>query len=512
MGWDKKKLKNATGNKGKHLGWYKRADQPNNPYNQTLLNKPDAYEVINYINDVSQENTQVLMTSDKDGVYRGVYTYGSERIAERDLVDVEGVPNDPLYYLYDGHNSVTQMINPVGHVRDKYRYDPFGAPMPGGQLTPNTTLFNNPYGYNGEAHDLDSGLQYLRARYYDPSMGRFQSRDSYLGNIMQPLSLNRYVYTANNPVMYSDPSGHRVLAGDDPQHETAEERQISYDAMRQANNSTYTVKSGDTLSEIAQTRGTTVEDLARLNGIKNVNLINIGQELKIANDYSQGSSDYANNEAAGSLNFNMVKCHGTSDDYTSKQSVANNNATLADQRDALYTKLNRETAEMFGQKSDGGLYVTSAQAEENMNIANAIVYGNVAIIGGAALESAVPILGESGIPLGKGAAEGEYASSAAQYQKLKDSLAKEEIQSVVDTTVHGAESLMSRGFTPSEISGVKLSPTNIMTQSDGASVYIKDIGNGKFNVIVEGDNGVVTALKNIGQNSLDRLGKNYGWK
>ncbi|MCO1604048.1 RHS repeat-associated core domain-containing protein [Desulfosporosinus nitroreducens] len=208
VGWDKKKLKKVKGNKGKHLGWYKRADHPMNPIDQAPINKPDAYEVINYINDVSLKNTQTLMTTDKDGVYRGVYTFGNERIAERDLVAVEGVPNDPLYYLYDGHNSVTQMINSAGHVRDKYRYDPFGTPMPGGQLSPNTKLFNNPYGYNGEAHDIDSGLQFLRARYYDPSMGRFQTRDSYLGEIMSPLSLNRYVYTANNPVMYSDPSGH----------------------------------------------------------------------------------------------------------------------------------------------------------------------------------------------------------------------------------------------------------------------------------------------------------------
>ena len=106
------------------------------------------------------------------------------------------------------------MINSAGQVRDKYRYDPFGAPMPGGQLSPNTKLFNNPFGYNGETYDIDSGLQYLRARYYDPRMGRFQTRDSYLGEITKPLSLNRYVYTANNPVMYSDPSGHRPVVGD----------------------------------------------------------------------------------------------------------------------------------------------------------------------------------------------------------------------------------------------------------------------------------------------------------
>ena len=106
----------------------------------------------------------------------------------------------------------------------------------------------------------------------------------------------------------------------------------------------------------------------------------------------------------------------------------------------------------------------------------------------------------------------EYASSAAQYQRLKDSLSKEEIQSVIDTTQHGAERLMSRGFSPSEISDLKLSPDNIMTQSNGASVYIKNVTDDKFNVIVEGDNGVVTALKNISQKALDRLSNNYGWK
>ena len=53
-----------------------------------------------------------------------------------------------------------------------------------------------------------SGLQYLRARYYEPETGRFMTNDSYLGNVMNPLTLNRYDYTSNNPVMNYDPSGH----------------------------------------------------------------------------------------------------------------------------------------------------------------------------------------------------------------------------------------------------------------------------------------------------------------
>jgi RHS repeat-associated protein len=47
----------------------------------------------------------------------------------------------------------------------------------------------------------------LWARYYDPAIGRFLSQDPYPVNTGNPMELNRYVYTANNPVNYTDPSG-----------------------------------------------------------------------------------------------------------------------------------------------------------------------------------------------------------------------------------------------------------------------------------------------------------------
>ncbi|WP_165902209.1 DUF4258 domain-containing protein [Melghiribacillus thermohalophilus] len=106
---------------------------------------------------------------------------------------------------------------------------------------------------------------------------------------------------------------------------------------------------------------------------------------------------------------------------------------------------------------------------------------------------------------------GNPAHNVAQYQKLKKQLALEEIQSVVKTTKHGAERLIERGFTPKDISELKLNPDIVKTQSDGAEVFIKQV-NGKYNVIVEGDNGVITALKNISKKSLDRLEKNYDWR
>jgi len=48
---------------------------------------------------------------------------------------------------------------------------------------------------------------YLRARYYDPAVGRFLGRDPLIGFMTSPQSLNRYVYALNNPILLADPLG-----------------------------------------------------------------------------------------------------------------------------------------------------------------------------------------------------------------------------------------------------------------------------------------------------------------
>ena len=61
--------------------------------------------------------------------------------------------------------------------------------------------------------DIDqdgSGLYYMRARYYDPELGRFITPDPYLGENSRPLSRNRYIYTENNPIKFVDPTGNRA--------------------------------------------------------------------------------------------------------------------------------------------------------------------------------------------------------------------------------------------------------------------------------------------------------------
>jgi RHS repeat-associated protein len=71
----------------------------------------------------------------------------------------------------------------------------------------------NPFKYTGEVYDEETGLYYLRARYYDPSMRRFLNEDTYEGQIDNPLSQNLYTYVHNNPLIYTDPTGHFAQMG-----------------------------------------------------------------------------------------------------------------------------------------------------------------------------------------------------------------------------------------------------------------------------------------------------------
>ena len=64
--------------------------------------------------------------------------------------------------------------------------------------------------YTGQQYDQETGQYYLRARYYNPVIGRFMQEDTYRGD-----GLNLYAYCANNPVMYYDPSGHDGMAYSD---------------------------------------------------------------------------------------------------------------------------------------------------------------------------------------------------------------------------------------------------------------------------------------------------------
>jgi len=64
------------------------------------------------------------------------------------------------------------------------------------------------YYHGGQTRDASTGLMYYGARFFDPALGRFLSPDSIVPQPGNPQSLNRYSYTLNNPLKYTDSSGH----------------------------------------------------------------------------------------------------------------------------------------------------------------------------------------------------------------------------------------------------------------------------------------------------------------
>ena len=136
-------------------------------------------------------------------------------------MSVTGSSITSAYFLQkNAHGDVTAAISGTERIAT-YDYDAFGNTLvEEGEI-------NNPIRYSGEYLDEESGLIYLRARYYDPSVGRFISEDTHwnptnmiygdkeyeegetkipnIASILQ--SSNLYAYCMNNPVMYKDPSG-----------------------------------------------------------------------------------------------------------------------------------------------------------------------------------------------------------------------------------------------------------------------------------------------------------------
>jgi RHS repeat-associated protein len=106
------------------------------------------------------------------------------------------------FYQRDGVGSIATVTDAAGSSKASYAYDPWGR-----MLNPIDPLGNkNSFKFTGEVLD-STGLYYLRARYYDPSVGSFISKDPYPGFAMVPTTQNRYSYARNRPAVLVDRSG-----------------------------------------------------------------------------------------------------------------------------------------------------------------------------------------------------------------------------------------------------------------------------------------------------------------
>ncbi len=97
----------------------------------------------------------------------------------------------------------------------KYSYDVWGLPMFATEGSMTGTLGKaNPFRYRGYVYDEETGLYYLRSRYYNPEWGRFLNADALINIYSLLFGLNVYVYCDNNPVCNRDEDGQITWQGE----------------------------------------------------------------------------------------------------------------------------------------------------------------------------------------------------------------------------------------------------------------------------------------------------------
>ena len=145
-----------------------------------------------YIYDISGN---VVAETSAGNVLQVAYAYlGGQMLAQ--------YQNNTTYFVHKDHLGSTRvMTNLNATVYDSMDYLPYGEQIAGGS--------GSTHKFTGKERDVESGLDNFEARYFSSSLGRFGSPDPLLnsGRPDNPQSWNRYTYTLNNPLNFTDPTG-----------------------------------------------------------------------------------------------------------------------------------------------------------------------------------------------------------------------------------------------------------------------------------------------------------------
>jgi RHS repeat-associated protein len=161
-----------------------------------------------YLNDsksltgYSQVLRQTEYDADGNIVKETSYVIGHQRISQ--TIEMNGTKTTH-YFTFDGHGSTRVLLDAAMTIAQIFAYDAYGNAI-GFATDEALTEFL----YSGEQFDSKIGQQYLRARYYDSATGRFNRLDPFFGNLINPQSLHKYLYTHADPINGVDPSGEIV--------------------------------------------------------------------------------------------------------------------------------------------------------------------------------------------------------------------------------------------------------------------------------------------------------------
>jgi RHS repeat-associated protein len=133
--------------------------------------------------------------------------------------ELSGTVYRETFWLVTDHLGTPRMVvDKSGSLASIKRHDylPFGEELGagvGGRTTTQgytTDNLRQKFG-GGQERDSETGLDFMQARYYSSTMGRFTSADSLAGRVVNPQTLNLYSYVRNNPLRYVDPTGHQTV-------------------------------------------------------------------------------------------------------------------------------------------------------------------------------------------------------------------------------------------------------------------------------------------------------------
>ncbi len=124
------------------------------------------------------------------------FLVGPQRVAAKDSTGAI------RFYHADQLGSTHVVTDSAGVLVELNEYLPYGA------ISRHQGPADVPQKFTGQRLDPETGLLFYQSRYYDPALGRFISPDTIVPNQYNPQHLNRYSYADNNPVTYSDPTGH----------------------------------------------------------------------------------------------------------------------------------------------------------------------------------------------------------------------------------------------------------------------------------------------------------------